>query len=288
MARIRSTNNLYVAIVLIIVGLTLIGGVAYFGIQYSLAGNDASEFTVQAPTYDIHKSNSLYPALNNNPKFWALPHESDNQPYELAGIPEGFRLIGDLPEVPAPPSNIGGVSGVPTNDMDTNSPTAPTLNPTLLPARDSSFAQSLRIPAIGLEATVEPLALVELDDATAYETPDNVVGFIPETSTPGENGTGWYFGHLESFGRNEGQVFRNLPKVAGMIKNDPVDMFIATPVGEYLYRVTYTEQISAKELALEEKDPNTIVLVTCWPPKIYSERILVTAELLAFKPSFSS
>jgi sortase (surface protein transpeptidase) len=76
-------------------------------------------------------------------------------------------------------------------------------------------------------------------------------------------------------------VFRRLPEVTEMMKNDPVDVVVETATDAYLYRVTDTRIISKEELALFESDVSSVTLVASFPSRVYSHRLLVTAELIA-------
>ena len=49
-----------------------------------------------------------------------------------------------------------------------------------------------------VESEVMALGVVPAEDGYAWETPKWVVGHIPTTAIPGQQGQGWYFGHLES------------------------------------------------------------------------------------------
>ena len=194
----------------------------------------------------------LYPASRVNPKYWADPLWAGADPYGGVGLPDGFRLV---------------------NARDIN-----------LDLGASSPATRMRIPGIALDATVIDLAIVDLEDSRAYETPDNVVGHIPGTSEPGEASKGWYFGHLESTVRGEGSVFRNLPRIPDLIKQDPVDVIVQNGDGEFLYRVTDTRVVPEEDLRLEDSTYPAIVLVACVPARVYDHRLLVTAELIAVRP----
>ena len=114
-----------------------------------------------------------------------------------------------------------------------------------------------------------------------YEQPIKLIGHIPETPNPGQYGNGWYFGHLESPILSEGNVFRRLPEVTELMKNDPVDVVVETATDGYLYRVTSTHVIPKEELALYESDVSSVTLVASFPSRVYSHRLLVTAELIA-------
>ena len=195
---------------------------------------------------------SIYPGGNMNPRYWSDPHWAGNLPFGGPTIPEGF-----LP-VDASDEEFAALSGEPSVRM--------------------------RIPAIALDATVSELELLDLGDSRAWSTPDKVVGHIPTTANPGESANGWYFGHLSNFLSNEGDIFRRLPEIAAMIKNDPVDIFLTTSNAEYIYRVTQSQLLHRDDLSLTETSDSQISLVTCWPFRVYDHRILVSAVLIAVKP----
>ncbi len=195
---------------------------------------------------------SIYPGGNMNPRYWSEPHWAGNLPFGGPTIPEDF-----LP-VDSTAAEFAALSGEPGLRM--------------------------RIPAIDLDATVSELEILDLGDSREWSTPDKVVGHIPTTANPGESANGWYFGHLSNFLSNEGDIFRRLPEIAAMIKNDPVDIFITTSNAEYMYRVTQSQLVHRDELSLTETSDAQISLVTCWPFRVYDHRILVSAVLVAVKP----
>jgi sortase (surface protein transpeptidase) len=195
---------------------------------------------------------SIYPGGSMNPRYWSDPYWAGNLPFGVPGMPEGFVPIDAEASVHAETSGEPG--------------------------------RRMRIPAIDLDATVSELELKDLGDSRAWSTPDKVVGHIPTTARPGEAANGWYFGHLEDFLSNEGDIFRRLPEIAQMIKNDPVDIFITTSEAEYMYRVTRTKQLHRRDLQLTDTSNAQISLVTCWPFRVYDQRIVVSATLIAIKP----
>ena len=201
----------------------------------------------------VNTFSSIYPGGNMNPRYWSEPHWAGNLPFGGPTIPEGFE--------PVDASDI------------------------VLAAESAERALRMRIPSIDLDATVSELELRDLGDSRAWSTPDKVVGHIPTTARPGELANGWYFGHLDDFLSNEGAIFRRLPEISDMIRNEPVDIFIATDEAEYLYRVTETQQLHRDELYLAESDNAQISLVTCWPFRVYDQRIVVSAVLIAVKPA---
>ena len=257
--------RLLLGVISVVLGVALLAFAGYYGLGFLSAGNDSGEFDVSrsadvlAPVqvsaganHPARSLSSIYPADFTAPKYWSVHQNATDEPFAPPSIPDDFTIVGE--------DYVVSLEDDP-----------------------SAYATRVRIPAIHLDSSVAPLKLIDLGDSQQYETPANTVGFIPETSAPGGSGTGWYFGHLESFGHNEGSVFRNLPDVSGLIKNDPVDIYLTTDESEYIYRVYQTSQVSAEELSLQEYGPGTITLCTCWPPKIYTERVLVTAKLIAVK-----
>ena len=139
----------------------------------------------------------------------------------------------------------------------------------------------LRIPALGLDAQVEGLRILDLGDARAYETPVRVVGHIPESAAPGARGNVWLFGHLESPVRGEGSIFRNLPKVYDLLQQGQAVYVIADSAdGSFLYQVREFRRVPREEMSLQRTEEPLLTMVTCWPPLKYDERILVTAELV--------
>jgi sortase (surface protein transpeptidase) len=249
-------------------GVVAIGFAVFTLVEKSRSGSDAALFNYTVPPealtglppqgapvpgVDAARYSSLYPGDRMNPRYWDEPLWAGSSPFGGPGVPPGFEPVSanDLSRL-----NVSG---------------------------QASPAVRMRIGAIGLDSAVAPLQIVNLDDQREYETPNNVVGFIPETAAPGQPSTGWYFGHLQSLVLGEGSVFNRLPEVAGLIREDPVDIILDTVDGEYLYRVKATRQVAQSKLALSERGAAGITLVTCWPPRVYDQRILVEAELIAVR-----
>ena len=198
---------------------------------------------------------SLHPGGSINPRYWSEPQWAGNLPFGGPQLPPGF-----LPVDPSDAS-LSAFSGV-----------------------GASEGRRMRIPAINLDATVDELELLDLGDSRQWSTPNRVVGHIPSTAKPGEPRLGWYFGHLDNFISNEGDIFRHLPRISELIRFDPVDIFIETDDAEYVYRVTGTRQVHRDDLHLTDTNEAQIVLVTCWPFRVYDHRILVNASLIAVRP----
>ena len=146
-------------------------------------------------------------------------------------------------------------------------------------------ATRISIPAIELEAEVQELGIQDLGDSRQYETPNRVVGHIPDTANPGEAGNNWLFGHLQSPIWNEGSIFRDLPRIPEILKTGQrVYVVLQGQAGSYLYEVYETDVVHQDDLILHSTYQANVTLVTCVPAFTYDYRLLVTASLVGFKP----
>jgi hypothetical protein len=274
-----------IGITAIIVGLMAIGGAAIYIVVQQDALDGLDEFVVSVPTETVSQWTQppvkptatavsaptvepadstpseviqyefdfagLYPANQISPRFWADPLFAGTGPFGGPTIPDGFEFVSNLDA--------------------------------LRDDRLSGEPKTLLIPSIGLVAPVSELMILEEDTGARYEQPINLVGHIPETPNPGQLGNGWYFGHLESPILGEGNIFNRLPDVVEMIKNDPVDVIIETENEAFLYRVTGSNVVPKEDLELYRSDTATVTLVASFPSRVYSHRLLITAELIAAK-----
>ncbi len=228
---------------------------SHLGRSISAVARTPSESKAPIPltqqTANTNRFADLYPGALLNPKYWSQPEWAGSDPYGGPTIPDEFVpiLSGDLFQH----FNLG------------------------------SKATGIRIPSINVDATVVELGIVDIENERSYQTPDNTVGHIPETSDPGQQGKGWFFAHLESFAAGEGNIFRHLPEVTDMIKEDPVDIYLQTSDAEFIYRVTATSQVDEEDLHLTTSNDAQITLVTCWPPRVYDQRVVVNATLIAYR-----
>ena len=159
------------------------------------------------------------------------------------------------------------------------------LTPDLLPDNPAK-ATRIYIPALGLESEIQELGLLVKGDRLEWETPKWVVGHVPVTGRPGVSREGWYFGHLQSPLRREGNVFRRLPEIPPLLKHgETVQIVLETEDRRYLYQVYKTEVVYQDDLAITISREQDITLVTCYPTLVYDHRLLVTAALVGVTES---
>lgn len=192
----------------------------------------------------------LYPGEALKAVYWSNPIAFEPRP----AIEDFIR-----PYLPVTPEAIAGLGELP----------APT---------------RLIIPSIDVESEIQQLRILNLGNNQAYETPKNVVGHIPETANPGEGGSTWLFGHLESPIRNEGNVFAQLPKIPSLLRRgEEVFAVVESGAQSYLYRIVESKVVPQQELELSDNGSSELVLVTCVPRFIYDHRLIITAELVGIQ-----
>ena len=197
---------------------------------------------------------SLYPGGKIHPKYWSesLWAGEDTSWIQEDSLPEGFQSLS-------------------ANNYVNSSIT-------------ETRAQHIQIPLLGVDSPVNELKIINLNNSSSYETPNNIVGHIPETSNPGELGNGWFFGHLESPVMGEGNVFGKLPQISDYLRNgDTVYIMIGVGNKEYIYRATNSSVVHKDELHLFSSDDSRITLVTCVPRLVYDHRLLISAILIGVK-----
>ncbi len=126
----------------------------------------------------------------------------------------------------------------------------PVVSPVLLktqpPVMPYGLIGRIEIPRLGVSAIV-----IEGDGRTTLR---RAVGHIPGTALPGEAGNIGISGHRDTF-------FRPLRNIR---RNDIIT--IATPLGEYRYRVVSTAIVSPDDVAvLDPGRTEMLTLVTCYP-----------------------
>ncbi len=204
----------------------------------------------------------LYPGETLKATYWANPLEYEPAPYAQTALLRGFKPV------------------------DSSQAAAPgTLTP---PTR-------IIVPSIAVDSNVDELAILNLGDSRAYETPKHVVGHIPVSSNPGELGSLWLFGHLESPIAGEGNVFYNLPQVPDLLRKGE-EVFTIVEAGEtsYLYQITEAFVVHQSDLKMDyaylqtlrpeyaQLDPGgaNIHLVACVPRFVYDSRLVVSGKLV--------
>jgi LPXTG-site transpeptidase (sortase) family protein len=190
----------------------------------------------------------LYPGEAIKATYWNNPLEYEPASYAESSLIQGFKPIDTSLVAP-----LGTLS-------------APT---------------RIILPSIGVDSEVAGLQVLDLGDSRAYETPKNLVGHIPQSANPGEGGSGWFFGHLESPIAGEGNVFYNLPQIPDLLRQgQEVYAIVENGKTSYLYQITETKVVHQNDMQLYDGGDPNIHLVVCVPKLVYDHRLIVTGKLV--------
>lgn len=141
----------------------------------------------------------------------------------------------------------------------------------------------LIIPSIDVDASVQQLTIAN----NVIDPPQNAVGHIPTTANPGEAGSVWLIGHLESPIRGEGNVFAQLPELPSKLRGfERQDVFAVIENGtdSYRYRLLDSQVIpqdvfTIEYLTLRDDGSGQLFMVTAVPRGIYDQRLVVRGVL---------
>ncbi|MCL0105329.1 sortase [Dehalococcoidia bacterium] len=142
-------------------------------------------------------------------------------------------------------------------------------------------AISIEIPILKVKSEVRDLEIVELNGYKKYASPNNFVGRIPADGTPENSISAWYFGHLESPIKGEGNVFHNLPDIPDLIRDgERVYIVLENDRSKYVYQAISSEVMKAEDLRLHDAGSSFIFLVTCVNRPAYDQRLVVKANIV--------
>ena len=244
----------------------------------------AESITIVAPD-DAPKA--PVPAAATQPEAGAVPQEMPEEPVAAVGdgpvedSPVAIAVVDPPPEPEPEDPRVALIAKA----IEVSSAEAAMYSPPSMIGLDGTMALAtrIRIPAINIDSDIKELGVIRSGDSAAWETPKHVVGHIPTTAIAGDAGQGWYFGHLESPIRGEGNVFRRLPEIAELLKLEnggPIYIFLESEHLKFVYQVYHTTVVPQEELRITDSGSRDVTLVTCTPRFYYDQRLLVTAALV--------
>lgn len=190
--------------------------------------------------------------------------------YQLAAFPKSERLL--LTEASVPPSGLP-VQEEPPIFL----PTAPMGE---VVSRTRPPALRVAIPTIGVDSGIVELGTTyDERGELVWETPKHAVGHHLGTANPGESGNVVLSGHISSPIRREGNIFSRLPQL-----KLGESVLLETEDGLYTYRLVSRDIVEPTEVSVMDPTPTPILtLITCYPDWVYSHRLVLTAEPIAFQ-----
>lgn len=138
------------------------------------------------------------------------------------------------------------------------------------------------IPTIDVDSGITPIGIVaNAQGELVWETPKNTVGHPVGTANPGVPGNVVLAGHVSSPIRHEGNVFNRLAdvKLGDLVK-------VQTDDGLYTYQVVSRKVVEPTEVSVMDPTPTPVItLITCYPDLIYTHRLILRGEPVAFEPA---
>jgi len=293
------------AALLIIPGVILIAAAVSYFIYAALAGAGLDDLNVkQSPSPGI----SLVAEVPDASTSTRIPPTITPEPTVEQPTPSTLPSADTIASQQAYPGEI--ISAYAWDDPEKYDPLSseggrpqgyvPVLSSQGSPAGSLSDPERIIITSIGVDSAVKGLEILDLGNSRAYETPKNVVGHIPQAANPGEVGSSWFFGHLESPVAGEGHVFRNLPDIPAMLRRgEEVYAVVESSSGSFLYQITESLVLGANDLSLSYADIQKtnpeytgldssgaiLHLVTCVPRLVYDHRLIVSGQLVGVSRS---
>lgn len=186
--------------------------------------------------------------------------------------PTGVPLI-DLVVLPTGHRYVEGRSPEPVESGDIPAHLLPALQaykPPPLPTPGPEQPRIIEIPAIGVNAPIVP-------GVYDWEQLKRGVGHHTGSALPGQVGNMVLAAHNDIYG----EIFRDLSKLS------PGDEFtVSTGARTYTYVVTKIEFVEPTDVAvMQPTDYASATLISCYPYRINTQRIVVSADLITDGPS---
>ena len=282
--RLKRNKAFYLSISSCLVGIILVvcGCLYYLLAWFSTPISEKFSVAIQDPISNsrVYSNQSVQPTIKNlnKPDISAAPPKIPG-----SAIPEQSIGYGELSQLSTWPDSDSYepisyrmtrlLEGFQPLDISQAQPVGSLKNP-----------NRLIVPAIGINAPVHELRILDKGTTRKYESPNNIVGHIPESANPGEAGSSWFFAHMESPIIGEGSLFFNLPLISSLLsKGENIHIIAENDLEQHLYLVTSTEIIREADMKLYNAGWASIHLVTCVPRLAYDHRLIVTGELIGLK-----
>lgn len=167
-------------------------------------------------------------------------------------------------------------SGPARETVPPSPPPRPTPTPTPRPLghpKPPDPALRIVIEKIDLDSPIQEIGMRLKNGQWEWEAPDHAVGHYIGTANPGERGNIVLSGHISSPGNRYGNVFARLGEV------EPGDLVkLYTESREFVYRVRDRRILVPTDTRpMEPTREPILTLLTCWPDRIYSHRLVLTA-----------
>ncbi len=135
----------------------------------------------------------------------------------------------------------------------------------------------LLVPSISLDARVVEVGIVVENGKPVWDTAAFAAGYHKGTALPGTRGNTVMAGHISSPVSKKGEVFKRLPEVR-------IGDRIEVVVGErrFVYEVAEVRLVTPATVQVMEPTADaTLTLITCYPDRTYTKRLVVISKLVS-------
>ena len=143
---------------------------------------------------------------------------------------------------------------------------------------DNSVGEKISIDKIGISAPI--IINIDGNNMQAYLTAlEGGVAHMAKTALPGESGNTVIFGHSSYYKAKPGSYKTVFAKLNQLVAGDAVQISYNKKI--YSYKVSESKIVKPEEIAVvsQDKSKKQLTLITCWPPKTTTSRMVVVANL---------
>ena len=204
----------------------------------------------------------------------------------VTALPAEGQIAPEDQVAPAPQQRPDTPARLPITPREPIGPTPTRPAPTAMPEPADRPPRRIIIPAIDLDAPIEPVGWHVINDVSTWDVPDRfAAGWLKTSAAPGQPGNTVLDGHHNI----AGEVFRRL---VDLKLGDEIDVIAGGEV--FVYKITtrqiLTERAASYDLRVKNAqwimptDDERLTLVTCWPYTTNSHRLIIVAKPLIVRP----
>jgi LPXTG-site transpeptidase (sortase) family protein len=149
-------------------------------------------------------------------------------------------------------------------------------------------APTIVVNKINIQIPVD-FGLPSNEEATIQNSLENGVVHYPSTALPGQNGNGAYFGHSSSNIFNNGKYKFAFVRLREMVTGDVFSVIYQGKI--YYYQVFAKEIVPPTQVSVltdTKGEQATATLITCDPPGLSTNRLVVWGKQISPNPSFNA
>ncbi|MEI6144209.1 MAG: sortase [Candidatus Berkelbacteria bacterium] len=143
---------------------------------------------------------------------------------------------------------------------------------------DNSGSEKIIIDKIGITAPI--INNVDGNNMQAYLTAlEGGVAHLAKTALPGESGNSVIFGHSSYYKAKPGNYKTIFAKLNLLASGDTIK--VTRENKNYSYKISETKIVKPEDISVvsQDKSKKQLTLITCWPPKTTTSRMVIVANL---------